>query len=80
MIVLCKTSLVPSQGKIQDLRCDFRLAGRHIRRHNFRLLRACTYVRKYTYVNVTTSVARTTCASACNSDQGVICRAYGWKK
>ena len=36
-MILC-TSLVPSQGKIQVLRCDFRLAGRHIRRHNFRLL------------------------------------------
>ena len=32
-----------------------------------------TYVRNYTYVNVTTSVARTTCACACNSNQGVLC-------
>ena len=44
MILCIQTSLVPSQGKIQVLRCNFRLAGRHIRRHNFRLLRPRTYV------------------------------------
>ena len=44
MILCIQTSLVPSQGKIQVLRCNFHLAGRHIRRHNFRLLHPRTYV------------------------------------